>query len=75
MDFGVGELFVQNVFHAFKYHYCLKVGIIAEVPLNLGYGEIRDNCIILVLVPYSSMKEDTVQYLVTIITSMFPLVF
>lgn len=75
MDFGAGELFVQNVFHAFKYHYCIKVGIIAEVPLNLGYGEIRDNYIILVSVPYSAMKEHTLQYLVSIITAMFPLVF
>lgn len=29
-------------------YYCLKVGIITEVPLNLGYSGIRDNWIILV---------------------------
>ena len=29
-------------------YYCLKVGIITEVPLNLGYREIKDNWIILV---------------------------
>ena len=29
-------------------YYCLKVGIITEVPLNVGYSGIRDNWIILV---------------------------